>query len=214
MKQQMLRLGLTIGLVALLGGCAASWGAHEYHPMYPEYANAEDLTTAATDIVIGVVESSEVRKIDITAPSDSKDPAENPTLGAEGDALDGIYVYTVLQLRVEDVRKGDHAPGDVIEIKQLGGSIDGKTYVEEGATALSVGSTYGLFLMSFRGAPASLLNSSQASYLQDETGTFTPVTANNPIAAEVAGLLASSFRFSTIATTGASPLGNFLASTV
>jgi len=189
MKRGVSRFGVLVGLVALLGGCAAPQGAHEYHPLYPEYMDAEDLAAAATDIVVGTVESAEVRRIDISAPSDSTDPVENPTYGAGEEAHDASYVYTVLQLRVEETYKGSRAPGEVIEVKQLGGTFEGEEYLEEGATALSIDSTYALFLMSFDNVPASLLNASQASYIRDANGAFAPVDPRNSIGPEVVRLL-------------------------
>lgn len=182
--------GLGMLLVALTGCSAVSPEPVVYHGLYPSYSSATDLGESADLIAVGVVESSTTRWIDVSTSSGSDDPALDPALGAEDEPEAAVLPYTVQRFTLTRVIKGSAAVGDVIEVKQLGGDIDGKQYSEEGSTLLESGNRYALYLATYDKAPADLLNPSQAAYVQNDDGTFASLGGDNPIAAEVARILA------------------------
>lgn len=176
--------------IAMLTGCSVpSPERIVYSADYISYESAEELIEDASAIIVGVVESSEVRKVNIELDPRSSDPELNPQAGADDVLEDATLVYTVHSVRVTDVIKGDAGRGDLIEVKQLGGDLDSQRYSEEGSTFLKQAGTYALYLQTFDGIPASLLNPTQATYEATADGGFQSVSADNPIAADVTRLL-------------------------
>lgn len=177
----------TAGLVAVLAlvGCSsAEQDEVVYHSSYPAYASATELADAASLVVVGEVLSSAVREIDVAAPADpSGDPELDPAAGAtDGDAPSSVLVFTVHQVRVDQVLEGDAAVGDVIEVSQLGGKLKGREHREEGATLLKPKKSYALYLQTYEnGDPASLLNATQSAYERGPQAKFSPVDPENPI---------------------------------
>ena len=185
-------VSVAVGLMTaavLLGGCAPSAGEETvYHASYPTYASAGDLAEAASLIVVGTVISSEVREIDVAVqPADPDNPDLNPELGSSDAGTDGLFVFTVYQVRVDEVLEGEASAGDVIEVSQLGGEFRGRSYREEGGSpSLKARRSYALYLSTYdNGLPASLLNPSQASYEKSGERGFESLDSRNPIAAAV-----------------------------
>lgn len=178
--------------VLVAAGCGGAGEEVVYHASYPVYTDPAALTEAASLVVVGAVLSSEVREIDVAAPSDSADPELNPALGAPDEPEDSVLVFTVHQVRVTDVLQGDAEPGDVVEVSQLGGRLDGVVFREEGAPMLRSGQSYALYLQTYEsGNPASLLNATQAAYLELGGGRFSALDESAPaVGAVVAELTA------------------------
>ena len=94
-----------------------------------------------------------------------KAPPQGKTLAApqEAERREGMVV-TVRTVTVSRVFKGAVRPGDVVQVKQLGGKLDGVTYSEEHGVPLQENGQYTLFLETYADQPASLLNPVQAQY--------------------------------------------------
>lgn len=180
-------IGLFFVFVAT--GCAspsAESGEVVYHAHYAIYSSASELEGESSDIIVGTVESSEVRKINPRIESDSKDPELNPAVGATDPPVEADLVFTVYQIRIEEVAKGSTKIGEVIEVSQLGGEVDGTLYRAEDTVSLTANESYALYLETYDGdSPASLLNQTQAAYAKGADGLFTSVSEDNQISAEV-----------------------------
>lgn len=179
-----------VATVLVVAGCGTGADEVVYHASYPVYTDAGDLADAASSVVVGEVLSSEVREIDVAAPPESADPELDPSFGAPDEPEDAVLVFTVHQVRVTDVLKGDVRPGDVVEVSQLGGQLDGVVFREEGAPMLRAGQSYALYLQTYEsGNPASLLNATQAAYLELDEGRFRALDDSVPaVGAVVADL--------------------------
>ncbi|MGI5237295.1 hypothetical protein [Dactylosporangium sp. CA-139066] len=147
-----------------------------YYPEYQHFDTAKDLFGRATLVLEGrVTEKSRTAEVGTMAPADPRDPKQNPLAGAPGNAGKGPkaqpVVVTVHSVQVVKVYKGHAGVGQEIEVKELGGALDGVSYREvEGPPPLRAGTTYVLFLETYPDAPASLLNSSQAKFEVGSSG--------------------------------------------
>lgn len=187
-----------VGLVvATVAGCSAGVEAPTddvtvYDAAYVSYDSVESLTARAELVIEGEVVSSEVRKIKLESMSDSSDPTANPALGATTKPVEEpTLIYTVLALKVDRAIQGDVAVGSLVEVKQLGGTIGSETAVQHDAANLVAGSTYILYLGSPDYGPASLLNQSQAAYVETSPGEFASVVQGDPVAARIAESLSA-----------------------
>lgn len=174
------------GVVAVLAIAGCSPAAQDevvYHSSYPVYASASELTEAASLVIVGEVLSSDVREIDVAATDAVDDPELDPASGAGADApASSTFVFTVHQVRVDQVLVGDAAVGDVVEVSQLGGQLKGRQHREEGAVILKPKKAYALYLQTYEsGNPASLLNATQAAYERGPQAKFEAVDPANPI---------------------------------
>ena len=158
-----------LGAVALLAACSPQ--QVEIQADYPAYSTLTELCGTATLVVTGTPVGSEVRKVDLrTGATEGDTPEENPTLGVEGSQPEGarpedLAVVSVTSFEVDEVVAGRAIDaGEVIEVSQMGGEIDGVNY-EATQFPLDEGTTYLLFLQEFDGAPAALLNPTQAGYV-------------------------------------------------
>ncbi|WNS78725.1 hypothetical protein RRU94_01890 [Domibacillus sp. DTU_2020_1001157_1_SI_ALB_TIR_016] len=159
----------------------------DYSLDYPRYTTQTELEQASDLIVEGNVLDSKVESVNISLPNDSNDPRENPTLGAKEEVPEeeNEFVYTISKVEVTQVYKGDNVQvGDVIEVKQLGGKLDGVTYTEENANPIKPKNEYIVFLAAFPNEiPYSLVNPEQGSY-QKENGKY-KAHQNNKIKLDV-----------------------------
>jgi len=124
---------------------------------YPSYSDVESLFESATLVVEGDVGES---RVDVLYPSyEGDDPAFNPLAGTDTrpDPKAGAVPITVFEVRITKVHSGDAKPGDLIEVQQLGGSLDGVEYSAEGTASLAKGSAPLLFLETYDDAPAAIL---------------------------------------------------------
>ncbi|MEU4555942.1 hypothetical protein [Micromonospora violae] len=157
-------------LVAAVAACSADTDrpdAHApqnvlYRADYPFYTSDDQLFERASLVVQGRVQpASKVVRLVQAAPQGQALPAP-----VEAERREGMVV-TVRTVTVSRVFKGDVKPGDVVQVKQLGGKLDGVTYSEEHGVPLLDNGQYTLFLETYPDQPASLLNPVQGQYLVD-----------------------------------------------
>lgn len=168
---------------SVLSGC--STGKPEEvvtHANYPSYNSSEEIAKAADVVIRGTAITSRNDKM-LPDVSTDTDPAVNPQAGLSPEEIadfreEAAVAITVTTVRVGEVLKGDVAVGDVIEVKQLGGELNGVRYRDSTTTLLSAGSTseYVLLLSSYGpGKPFSLLNPEQAMYTVGSGEDLLPV---------------------------------------
>ncbi|PZG23931.1 hypothetical protein C1I95_01780 [Micromonospora craterilacus] len=171
---------LAIGTAALLlsaacgGLTSAPPSTVVYQADYPSYGTAGDLAQQATLIV--EARFNEEPRVEMEFPSDASDitdPQLNPNAGVpEQEQLKDRTgpVVTVHRATVEKVHKGPVKPGDIIEVKEMGGTLDGVRYENADSAPIATGRSYLLFLETYPDSPASLLNPLQAKYELDADG--------------------------------------------
>lgn len=126
-------MAATVGLLLALSASVSCSGRNgtatvEYHPDYPFYETLEALYEQADLVVAARVERSEGVR-DLSSDADSP------------------IVYSVFRIVIAEVHKGGVRAGQAIDVKQLGGELDGTTYVAEDTAFLDPGGTYVLFLV-------------------------------------------------------------------
>jgi hypothetical protein len=132
------------------------------HGDYPSYSSVDALFDTADLVLRGrVIGQPRVVVVEPASPG-------------RQDAI----VYTVRRVQVTEVFKGATSKNSVIEVKQLGGLVDGVTYKEDDAKPLRAEREYTLFLASFDDSPASLLNPMQAQFEVDGA-LLRPAPGNN-----------------------------------
>lgn len=146
-------LTMLLLLCFLLSACggASDTGKNEgtvtvIHADYPYYDTAQELVDSADLVFTGTVENITCEELDVSAEKAGE-----------------LIPYTIYEIRVEDVYKGN-ADDDTICIKQPGGQINGGTYILEGASAISQGETYLFLTQTYENMYPSLLNATQALY--------------------------------------------------
>ncbi len=97
--------------------------------------------------------------------------------------------YTVSSMSVTDVFKGDKSV-DSIDVKQLGGLMDGVMYISQGVEQLVQDGEYLLFLETYDKSPAALLNPVQGMYYVE--GSTVTARPENSIAVTLEDLSALS----------------------
>lgn len=116
---------------------------------YPSYPDLESLVSSSDAIIIGKVKKVNSPNIidykvviDPSLPEETKNTLKNMQLP--------YYVYTVSDVEIEKVIKGDLKVGDNIAIKQMGGTFENKKYVTEDVRFFNNGSKRVIFLKDFR----------------------------------------------------------------
>jgi hypothetical protein len=189
----------SIVLVSAFAACASDAGPDAkglpagetvvYHSDYPAYDTLAALYDKA-DVVVEahIAGPGEVRQL--LPNAGGSDPKSNPNAGVDANqqVAPEPIITTVFKVNVARVFKGSAKAGESIEVKQLGGQYGGVTYKEEGAVALQTDTTYLLFLAVFPDSPASLLNSEQAQYGVETSGSLRRV-GGNPLTFSVADLV-------------------------
>lgn len=108
---------------------------------YPAYSTLDEAVGAANLIVEGKSLGKEYKMLDIGSGESSSMP------------------YTVYDIEVVKVYKGDIKEGDVIEVKILGGKFKDVEYVlASPSPILNDDGEYVLFLSTYEDSPASLIN--------------------------------------------------------
>jgi len=152
---------ITVAVVAgaALSGCTSSAEPITYHPAYLDYPSVKDLQAGSTDVVQGIVVDSRSEWIDVSSkPRDPEDPESNPNLGSESEQPNSEFLYTVYSVKVTDVADGTAKPGDVLEVRQLGGTVEGDTATADGAAEVTNGNEYVFFLVTMPDGMAELPN--------------------------------------------------------
>ena len=164
--------------VVLIAGCTP---APPGEGDYPSYATVDEMVAQADLVVRGTALSA---REDVLLPDDATgtDPLTNPQAGVSPDRDDASGVdVTVTAVRVDEVFKGDVAPGDTIEVSRPAGESD------EPKPDSRTG--YVMFLATYGpGKPGSLLNP-QAIYVVEADGsTLRPVETGAPALGSLAEL--------------------------
>jgi hypothetical protein len=162
--------GLVLAAAALaLAGCTSNTSV-ALAPDYPAYKNMKALNEAATLVVEVVVgESSE----DVLTPNyEGTDPKSNPLAGTKEkpNPNEGAVPITVFDATVNTVYSAPAVPGDIIQIKQLGGTIDGTEYTVDGTMPLVKGDTVILFLVTYPDTAASILGGDVGYFIPQDDG--------------------------------------------
>jgi hypothetical protein len=114
---------------------------------------------------------------------DVTDPRLNPEAGAPKNApaapAPEPLVQTVRSVEISKVYKGNVRAGQTIEVKEMGGIVDGITYKIADSTPLSTDNSYTLFLETYPDSPASLLNPDQGKYPLDAAGNVSSLPGNS-----------------------------------
>lgn len=103
---------------------------------YPDYGSTEAALEAADVVLVGTVESSR-ELVEYPEVDDSRTGLENPQSGvdiSDEDLEEMGVVTTVTTIKVTEVISGDVEVGDSVEVSQVGGTIDGVTYIEDSTT--------------------------------------------------------------------------------
>ena len=125
---------------------------------YPHYTDINNLASAASDVVRVEVLSERVEKLNVWLETP---PAE----------IDPYMVYTIYTVRVIDSYFGGAAPGDIIEVRQLGGQLDDTLVVNADKTPMAVGDDLVLFLRAsaIEDYPHVLVNPQQSAFVFEDT---------------------------------------------
>ncbi|MEV0198928.1 hypothetical protein [Nonomuraea sp. NPDC050691] len=183
----MRRLGAAALAVLFLSACSAEEKTVVYAADYPVYNSADALFTGAKLVIEGRL-TGDRRVMAVAEPpvdETETDPQLNPNAGATPDAAaappaESPTVITVSSVEVLRVRKGPARVGQIIQVKELGGTLDGVTYEQADVTPLKSGVTYMMFLETYPDSPASLLNPEQAKYVVTSAGTYSAMP-DNPV---------------------------------
>lgn len=182
-------IALTLAGVTLSAGCAGLPDRVEIYSEYPSYANVDELRTSADAVVeVEVLEQSGlvVQELDLTF-LESEDPRENFLLGLDEEAIEREIeqlragpplVYTAFDVQVLRAYVGSVSPGDVLQVRQVGGLHERVMYVEEETSLLSPGDRYILFLSYHDEGIWSLLNPDQGQYRVGRDGRIEPLEGN------------------------------------
>lgn len=142
-----------------------------YKADYPSYDSQSDMENVADIVIEGKVINSQIQIINVGQPLTSEDPKKNPSKDGKVTKEEGDIVYTVSKVKVNEVYKGQNniKPGDIIEVKQLGGTMNNVTYKDKHTKPFENEKEYVMFLKDFQdGIPFSLINSTQGSYEKKE----------------------------------------------
>lgn len=122
----------------LMAGCSSEPPKAYMDAIYPEIEGVEQAVEESDLIVVAeVLESRE--EIIYPEISFEGDPNTNPQAGLTWDDIDmdelGLPV-TITEVRVVECLTGDCVAGEILEIEQMGGMMDGVEYVETGGLLL------------------------------------------------------------------------------
>lgn len=152
-------IGIAIGAMVLVNKLGPQTKQYDY----PYFTSETQLTKRADLIVLGEVLSVREESIRIVFNEEQ----------SPNDYAD----YVVSTVKITQVLKGDAAPGDTIEVKQIAGNEEN---VMQGGGYYKEGESKALFLMKFDNAPYSVLNPLQGQYAVVE-GRVTPTCSANTL---------------------------------
>jgi hypothetical protein len=120
----------------------------EIHADYPQYNNLNELYEKADLVILCTNSSNEVRSMDIFNDTQKEEP----------------FLYTISDVTINSVLKGNLSVEDSLEVKQLGGTYNNTLYIDSNVEQLKNNTQYLLFLETYENSPASLLNPTQGMY--------------------------------------------------
>ena len=149
-----------VTLVLLLVACNQSI-YREYHTDYPYYQTFEDMMDKADSIFEGEVLTSAAYSIDLNAGDDFMKPLHDNEQPANDD-----FVYTVYEINVLTVYKGELDINARIKIKVLGGVVGNDVYTDLKSVRFEDGNKFMFLTVSFTNElmPWSLINPEQGYY--------------------------------------------------
>ncbi|GAA5037555.1 hypothetical protein ACFQRL_14295 [Microbacterium fluvii] len=131
---------------------------------YPAYDSAARLVEAAD--IVAEVTIGEHEEALLYPDYGSDDPQINPYAGTDEtpEPGEGVVPITVYEAIVGEVFAGPVESGETIHIQQLGGTLDGVTYSEDGISPLIVGQTILVFLAEYDDAPAAIVGGDAGAF--------------------------------------------------
>ena len=145
---------------------------------YPSYRSIAHLASRATDVVRVEVLDERVERF-------------NTWLETPPPEINPYYIYTVYRLRVIDAFKSDATPGDILEVRQLGGQQDNEKVINTNKAPITVGDDLVLFMRAsyIDNYPSVFLNPFQTVYRFTDTGTLESVHPGNHLTLTVRDLM-------------------------
>ena len=136
MKKRTFILGLVSMLFPITNALADEGYEMEIHIEYWPFENIEEMRSVSSDIVQLEILDERAEWINIWENHDGVVPSER-------DLYD---VYTIHRARVLDVFQGDLTIGEIIEVRQIGGSLEGTVLRNPSMVNFSYGDNVVLFL--------------------------------------------------------------------
>jgi len=145
---------------------------------YPHYTSIGDLASRSSNIVRGIILDERVEMLNIRLePANSLEET-----GGDFQEGEGYFATTIYRFEILESYKGDSVPGDIIEIKQMGGEYGNLSFISDDFVSFSINDDLILFLNEF-GTLMSPIQS--AFYYNSETraraGGFESVDPNNTL---------------------------------
>lgn len=160
-----------------------------HHGLFVEYESVDELVAAADAVIEGTIVGERSELVLLAPPEYSgSEPETNPSLDADraGDDEPTALVYTVYDVEVSDAAHGPLTSGDTVEVRLVGGELDGVLHVWDGVEHPAVGEEYAFFLADVEQGRAEALNPTQSVFRQVADGDFEAVTRSAPRARELA----------------------------
>ncbi len=123
---------------------------------YRYYENYDQADKKADTVVIGEV-------IKVNEPEELVTGETTNTITGEKESVS--HVYTVSEIKINKVIKGNYSAGDIIKIKQYGGLYKDREYSMDGIKYYQLGERHIFFLKSYGDAPCSTINPQQGDML-------------------------------------------------
>lgn len=143
------------------------------HADYPQYDHAEDIVNAANLAFSGKVVGVRYEELNIA------NEEENYLTGYHEESP--LIPYTIYTIQTDQVYKGE-IENNTIEIKRLGGELDGVNYVLDECTPIEEGGSYLFLAATYPSGYPSLINATQGAYsLEQEQVNKTASTELNEI---------------------------------
>lgn len=133
------------------------------HADYPQYDNASDIVNSSDLIFSGKVIKIRNESLNIA------NEEENAVTGYNEESP--MFPYTIYTIQIDQIHKGTLTE-NTIELKCLGGELDGISYVLDESTNIEVGNTYLFLAKSYPSGYPSLINATQGAYHLDDPQTI------------------------------------------
>lgn len=134
-------------LIITVSGCKAA--NVEINADYPHYDDLDSMILHADTIIEGKILAITVENLNINS-----NPEEVEEL-----------LYTIYDVEVIKVFRGETKKKEIIQIKQLGGETENLIVTTEDKSNIKKDLSYLFFLATYKDSPASLINPKQGAYL-------------------------------------------------
>ena len=159
MKKTLLVL-LVLASVFILAGCSEDKYEIFIRADYPYYNSIEELSDNSTNVIRARVVSNYAQRLDTALrPRNAREDTGAPHAPFYQN-------HIVTQIEVLEVFRGYLSVGDVVEMRQLGGTVGNRSYINPDLLNISVNDELVLFLFSFSDSvlPYILPNPVQSAY--------------------------------------------------